>query len=211
MGIFSRIFGTGNAVSEFKFKPKQQTCIFDALGWVEYNQKSGAPPSPRDNFECLKAIAGFAEREGLHAVVLFAGRPLREAADGATYKNVKVRYADNPKSRIKTALRLLNGANSLLITSDPELEQAASQKGADCMRISTLKKALDNRDTRDGRNNRDNRRSRHPRRQPGGENQKGNVTPAREDSEPSAAKNNGDSQTNGNIQNKEILDLIDPI
>ena len=204
MGIFTRWFGRADAQSDLKFSPESQRYIFDACKLSENGTKNGAAVSPRDNFETLKLLANFAAQEGLRLTAVFTGRPLREAAEGSNYKNVTVHYAENTPACRKIILQLVNqaGAKAVVVTADAELEQTASAKGADCMRISTFKKALENRESRrSGRQRRNDQAA------------QGNG--AKEQQSDEASRSSAPRPTSTpdapNTPKKEILDLIDPI
>lgn len=208
MGILTRWFGGAAAQPDFKFSPESRMCIFDASKLAEAGGKNGAAATPRDNFETLKLLTQFAAQEGLRLTAVFTGRPLREAAEGDSYKNVTVHYAENTPACRKTILQLIQGqagGKAVVVTADAELERMAAAQNADCMRISTFKKALENRDNRD---NRDNRRPSRPRRN--GPAARGNG----EKEQPPAEAPHGSTPAPTpapDAPKKEILDLIDPI
>ncbi len=205
MGILTRWFGGAAAQPDFKFSPESRMYIFDASKLAEAGAKNAGGATPRDNFETLKLLTQFAAQEGLRLTAVLTGRPLREAAEGDSYKNVTVHYAENTSACRKTILQLLQGQGSgkaVVVTADAELERMAAAQGAECMRIGTFKKALENRESRDNR-----RPARPPRRNSANTNGNGEKQPpdaATPDGPPSPAPAS-------DAPKKEILDLIDPI
>ena len=226
MGILSRLFGGAAAQPDFDCTSAPQLYIFDASGLAESGQKNNVPTTPRDNFEALKILAQFAAQEGLNLIAVFTGRPLREAAEGATYKNVEVHYAENSPGCRKVMMKLLQrqsgSRRAVVLTADPDLERMAAAQGADCMRISTFKKVFDNRESREGRDSRDNRDRRQPRpprrnvnngngsAHAGQDQTAGEATEKATDAAPA---DETDQRPTGNADTpkKEILDLSDPL
>ncbi|MCA1809678.1 MAG: NYN domain-containing protein [Lentisphaerae bacterium] len=193
MGFFSRLMGKRAVLPELDFTPEPQTYIIDAAGLADTNTRNSATTSPRDNFEALKTIARFASQENLQMTAVFTGRPLREAAEGANYKNIRVRYADDTAAARRLILQLAgqgSGQRAVVLTSDKELESAVLNAGSDCMRLNTFKKAIDNREERERRPQRQQR----PNRQR--DEKKAATPPATDKSEE---------------PNKDILDFIDPL
>lgn len=204
MGIFTRLFRSAGAQPDFKFSLESQRYIFDAYKLSESGTKNGAPATPRDNFETLKLLANFAAQEGLPLTAVFTGRPLREAAEGSNYKNVTVHYAENTPACRKVILQLVNqaGAKAVVVTADAELEQAVSAKGANCMRVSTFKKALESRESR--RTGRSRRNDQAPHDSEAKEQQS-------DETSRSSTPRSAPTSDEPNTAKKEILDLIDPI
>lgn len=199
MGLFARLFGNRNQHPDIDFTPEEQAYVFDAAGLVDSGPRNGTPPGPRENYEALKTLARFAAQENLTISAVFTGRPLREASDGAVYKNVRVRYAEKRDAVRKLLLNMAQsggGRPTLVVTSDAELERDILARRGLCMRASTFKKALDTRD-------RDDREPRAPRQNRGANNQHARREPQ---------KKTAPAEANGNdAPRKEILDLIDPL
>ncbi len=138
--------------------PGPRIHIVDATGLLDPRQRTGnGQPSPRDHFGVLRSLAQFAGREGLEFTAVFTGRPLREAGDGAVYKGVRVMYAEQPAEVREIILRLVRRERGrravILVTLDPALEREAARLGAACLRSTTLKKYLDDREDRGGETN----------------------------------------------------------
>jgi len=132
--------------------------IVDATGLLENRMRNGnGQASPRDHFFVLKNLAQFAGRERISLTAVFIGRPLREAGEGGQYKGVTVHYAEHADAQSAKLLQLVRGhirsRDVVLITGDAELEREAMVLNAACMRPSTLRKAMDDRDDRGERDN----------------------------------------------------------
>lgn len=141
--------------------PAQRLYIVDATGLVDNRARTGnIQPSPRDHYLALRNLAQFAGRERLAMVAVFIGRPLREAGEGGEYKGVKCYYTENAEAQADRMMQLvrdnLRSRDVVLIASDPDLEGEAVALHAACMRLSTLRKAMDEREDRGDRDNRDN-------------------------------------------------------
>ncbi len=121
-------------------------------------------PTPRDQFEFLKRIATFVEKEKLSACIILVGRPLREAAEASTFKTLRVHYVEAVEDLPKRALALVRG-KSVIITQHRELESLAQDRGIEVMRVATFRKAMeDNGRTESGREGGTRNRRRRPRR-----------------------------------------------
>jgi hypothetical protein len=176
----------------------KQVCIVDANGFIEkrYREANGMP-SPRDNFYVLKNLAYFAQREDIEMIAIFCGRPLREAGEGESFKGVAVYYANDEKSLSQKIRHLARSGTAhkeaVIITDDRQIEREAMKDGAQCMRLTTLKRGMEG--------GFDHDRPPRPiqRRIPAVETEP-QPTPAEEKSPVSDEK-----------ANKNVLDLIDPI
>jgi hypothetical protein len=101
---------------------------------------------PGERFQALNRLARFASREAMDVKVVFGGRPLREAEDGASFNGVTVYYGESPdqvRDRLVKTLSAAGASRSVFVTSDPRLEEELSQKGFTPMRVSTLRKAME--------------------------------------------------------------------
>ena len=133
------------------FSRSGQVCIVDATGMVNQRHKSGeGQGSPRDNAMVLKELAEFAARESLEMKAVFTGRELREAAEGCRHDGVFAYYGETREDVKKKITRLVKqagrGRNVVVLTADPLIEAEASGLRAECMRLSTLKKAMESRE-----------------------------------------------------------------
>ncbi len=141
--------------------------IFDTRQMAGTNGGRNSP-SPRDQFKALQRISRFVEREKIAALAVFEGRPLNEAADGSNYNGVEVHYADKASGipdRIISLFDKRRGRKAVtVITSDRELEKHLLEAGCQVMRLSTLRKAMDNGGISNGDRNRGTRRGRRPKR-----------------------------------------------
>lgn len=144
MSLLRRIFSSR---SRDRMDSKQ-VCIVDANGFIEkrYREANGLP-SPRDNFFVLKNLAYFAQREDIKMTAVFIGRPLREAGEGESFKGVAVYYASDEKS-LSQKIRHLARAGAahkevVIITDDRQIEREAMKDGAQCMRLTTLKRGME--------------------------------------------------------------------
>lgn len=199
MNFLQRIFsGQGSG----KSRPQSERLyLFDANGLVDTRQRNGGGhPSPRDLFFALKDLARFREKEGVNIIAFFLCRPLREASDGENYKGVTVYYAGNSEGIrnkiLKTIKQYCRRKDVVVLTSDIQLERAARQSGAECMRLSTFKKALEE----VGREGRERSRPPAQRRRPAA------PRPPEQEAkpQPSAVEKPDSNQS-------DVLDLIDPL
>lgn len=105
---------------------------------------NGGRTSPRERVALLNKLAQFAEREKLQVCALLEGRPLREAPDGETFKNVTVHYAesgDQVSERVKQLAKELRSV--MIVTQRRELEDWAREKGFATLRTSSLRRGFD--------------------------------------------------------------------
>lgn len=100
---------------------------------------------PGERFSALSKLARFAGREELKASIVFSGRALREAADGDNYDGVDVYFgetAEDARNRMTKLAR--SSGKAVVVTSDNALEQDLIGQGISTMRLSTLRKAMEN-------------------------------------------------------------------
>lgn len=131
--------------------PTQRIYIVDGSGLADSRSRNGGSyPSPRDHYQALRALAQFAAQERIALIAVFIGRPLREAGEGEDYKGVKVHYAEHAEAQADKMLQLIRAElrtrDAVLIADDSDLERKAAALNAACMRLSTLRKALSDRD-----------------------------------------------------------------
>jgi len=101
---------------------------------------------PGERFQALARLARFAAREELQIKVVFGGRPLREADEGADYNGVQVFYGESPAQVREKLTKVLSSAGrstGVLATSDQALESEVSGRGFTTMRLSTIRKAME--------------------------------------------------------------------
>ena len=221
MSLLSRIFGSRSR----ELIDSKQVCIVDTTGFIEkrYREANGMP-SPRDNFFVLKNIAYFAQREGIEMIAVFIGRPLREAGDGDSFKDVTVYYANDEKSLAQKISRLARSGPArkeiVVVTDDRQIERDAIKDGVQCMRLSTFKRGMEggfdhdrDRDRGDrDRGDRDrgdrDRGARARDRQPRQSSQRRAPAP---ESETQPAPSEEKQPVSEEKAPKDVLDLIDPI
>lgn len=226
MSFISQLFGRrAGGRKTLTRPPEDRVYIVDATGLVDPRQRAGGQASPRDHFAILRMLAQFAGREAIDIQAVFTGRPLREAGDGAEFKGVRVFYAENvanTHARIKDLIHKLSGRKDVvLLTADVSLEREAAELGTVCMRLSTLRKAFEERDDHDrdrgdrgdrgergdrgdrdrGNRDRNDRERERQQQRPVPSNKPVNETPA-EPAEPTEPKEK---------ENPSVLDLIDPV
>lgn len=232
MSFISQLFSkrTGGFKTLTK-PPEDRIYIVDATGMVDPRQRTNGQASPREHFAILRMLAQFAGREAVEIQAVFTGRPLREAGDGSEFKGVRVFYTENvanTQAKIKELIRKLSGRKDVvLLTADAALEREAAELGAVCMRLSTLRKAFEDRDDHDrdrgergdrgdrgdrgrsdrNRGNRDrndqdrDRQQQQQQQRPNSVNKPANETPP-EPAEPTEPREK---------ENPTVLDLIDPV
>lgn len=105
-------------------------------------------PGPRDMLNLLHKLGRFSEREKIRVVCLFEGDPLHKAADGDELQGVTVHYATSASDRSARLVELVKkyGGRStrvIAVVPDPASEQAVREAGAQPLRCSTFRKALD--------------------------------------------------------------------
>ncbi len=131
--------------------------------------------SPRQQFAMVQDLAAFAQKENIRACAILEGRPLREVADRSEYKGMQVFYAERDEQATEMAYDMARKhRGALLITQNRELESRATAAGIPLLRISTLRKAIDDNgarsdSSRGGGRGRGGRRSSRSRRGGGGE------------------------------------------
>jgi len=221
MNFWSRWFGKTCECRPHGQSSKKQIYLIDASGLIDNRAKNGnVAPNPRDHFQILKTLAQFATREGIAMTAVFTGRPLREAADGEDFKGVQVFYAETPDTTGRKLMSLGRDKQSsyavTLLTADEKLEKEALSSGFECMRLSTFRKAVeekddssDSRDPRDSRDNRDSRDGRDSRSRSRNDrnNRDRNDRPANNGNTHQDKSDDSDEEK----QNKSVLDLIDPV
>jgi hypothetical protein len=131
----------GKIAALFSGSSARKVCVVDGDRLA-----GGDRIGPGERFQALSRLARFATREEMDVRVVFGGRPLREAEDGATYNGVQVYYGETPadvRSSITKAMSSAGRANAVLVTSDSELEAEMNDKGYASMRVGTLRKAME--------------------------------------------------------------------
>jgi predicted RNA-binding protein with PIN domain len=107
--------------------------------------RGGDKAGPLERFQLLQRMAQFAEREGIKLQIIYAGRPLREVANGGSYNGVQVHFVEQASGILDQLDKLARraGRNAMVITSDSQAEARIRDFGALTMRTSTLRKALE--------------------------------------------------------------------
>lgn len=133
LGKIAALFSGGGSAS--------RVCVVDGDRMVGSDRVG-----PGERFQALNKLARFATREELQVKVVFGGRPLREADEGADYNGVQVFYAESAEQvqdKISKTLSSVGRGRAILVTSDAALEVKEISRGASTMRMSTLRKAMD--------------------------------------------------------------------
>ena len=128
---------------------------------------------------------------------VFVGRPLREAGEGESFKGVTVYYAENEKALLQKITELARRCRSdgvVVVTNDQQIERQAMKMNAQCMRLTTLRKGMEG--------NFDHDRDRPPRQ---------NQPQRRVPPEPEQSDAEENTPANDEKQEKNVLDLIDPV
>ncbi len=204
---------------------ERRVYLVDASGLAENRLRGGnGQLSPRDNFFILRNLAQFAEREGIKILAVLMGRPLREADEGEQYKGVRVYYAERSEDRAKKLLQLIRkhicSWDVVLISSDVQLERQAAALKAACLRASTLRKAMEERDERGERTGdrpRGGRGGRRGERRQAERPQPAEPIPAPAEPIPAPAQQSAPepepqaAQSEMDRPSRDVLDLIDPV
>ena len=157
MSFLRRLFGLSCSGTSSK-APRH--IVVDATSFVLADNKGRSgnfQPNPRDHFNVLRFLADFAAREQLEITAVFTGRPLREAPDGKPFKNVTAYYAEKAEAmeeRILSLVQRLGPSETLVVTLSAGLEKKAMSLGATCMRTSTLRKAVEEKERQPQQNHR---------------------------------------------------------
>lgn len=131
LGKLAALFGGGSA---------RKVCVVDGDRLA-----GGDRVGPGERFQALNKLARYAGREELKIKVVFGGRPLREAGDGDDYNGVEVFYGETAEDVRKRLTKLMNATGgAILVTSDQAFESELSARGYATMRLSTLRKAMEN-------------------------------------------------------------------
>ena len=187
--------------------PSSTVHIIDLAGLAGSN---GNRLSPRDRVQLLEKVAAFVEREQIEAHILIEGRPLREAPEEALFKTAHVVYAETAEGLQEQALNLArrNSGNSMVITQNRALEEAARASGAQTLRASSLRRGLDEATGRGGESGRGGGRGRRrSRTRRGGGSGGGNGGRNRGDNAPKAESK--DAKPQKQPAKDGVSDLID--
>lgn len=211
MNILRHFFGRRNR------KETKQICIINASGFIEKRYRdAGGQTSPRDNFFVLRNLSHFAQREEIETIAIFTGRPLKEAGEGAFFKGVKVYYSPDERTLLQKIKELTRSCSSkkdtIVITDDRHVEKEVIPLGAQCMRLATLKKAME-------RNNEPERQPYETLAKPAawrGQRRQFQPQPKTTTETEQPEETDQSSDTAGKAEtekktDKNVLDLIDPI
>ena len=201
-----------------------RSCIVDGEKLLE-----GRGGGPVERVQTLQRLAQFVEREQIKLQVVFAGRPLREVANGGSFGTIKVYFSEQASGISDQILKLARdaGRSVLVVTSDKNTDETLVAEGFATMRVSTLRKALDpNQGEQGGGGRRDHgRRNRPPRRgdrrdrgpggQHGGQGQQGSA----EDSQDGGSQGRDDADQDDSRERsnqpgnqttvKNLIDLVE--
>jgi predicted RNA-binding protein with PIN domain len=148
MTLFRNFFsgmGTGKLFSNNS--GAETVYLLDTSGLINSNDRyKNRTPKPNENFALLKDISLFRSKEQINLISFFLGTPLREAGDGAYFKQVRVYYNSDKTSHQKRILSLAKRYNKkhdvVVLTSDKQMEKQLLDIGVECMRHSTIAKAF---------------------------------------------------------------------
>jgi hypothetical protein len=132
LGKIAALFSGGSA---------RKVCVVDGDRLV-----GGDRVGPGERFQALNRLARYAAREEIAVKVVFGGRPLREADEGADYNGVQVFYAESPaevREKLNRKLASVGTSKAIFVTSDQAAEVEMRERGYATMRISTLRKAME--------------------------------------------------------------------
>lgn len=110
------------------------------------NPRTNYRPTPREMISLLYRLGRFSEKEKVRITVIFDGEPLHKAADGDEFQGVTVYYADNAAGRPERFLGVLKqarGGRVFAVCPDGGLEKKAMEAGAQPLRTSTFRKAME--------------------------------------------------------------------
>lgn len=141
MGLLDTISGW------FASDPEGSGPVFLLDGSSLLNSRSGYRPSPRDMIGLLYRLGRFAEKEKIRVTVIFEGDPLHKAADGDEFQGVTVYYADSMADRrARLSTQIKQGARKgrlTVVCGDEATEREAAAAGAQTLRASTFRKAME--------------------------------------------------------------------
>lgn len=118
--------------------------------------------APRQQIQVLRSFSRLVQREKLNVTGVLAGSPLEQVPHNGMFEGVRVRYAKNDAAlakELQAALRQA-GSGGVLVTDDADLEKRTLRSGGLTLRVSTLRKVLD-----DGNEPSGDNRPRPPRRE----------------------------------------------
>lgn len=118
-----------------------KACLIDGERMLD-----GRGGGPVERVQTLQRLAQFAERENIQCQVVFAGRPLREVANGGDFGPVKVFFSEQASGiseQLESLSRSGAGRQAIVVTADKELEDRMIARGTQVMKVSTLRKAMD--------------------------------------------------------------------
>jgi len=141
MGLLDTISGW------FASDPEGSGPVFLLDGSSLLNARPGYRPSPRDMIGLLYRLGRFAEKEKIRVTVIFEGDPLHKAADGDEFQGVTVYYAENPadrRARLSTQIKqAARKGRVTVVCGDEAVEKEAAAAGAQTLRASTFRKAME--------------------------------------------------------------------
>lgn len=160
--------------------------------------------APRQQLQILRSLSRFVQRENLKVTAVLVGDPLDKAPHNKVFEGVRVRYAGSEERLNRELLSALRQAGSagVLVVEDVALENRVNQSGGKTLRVSTLRKLLDdgsepnensgggNFNNRPQRNDRRDR-NRGPRQNRGGNPQQAQPQPPRPAAEEVEEQRNG--------------------
>jgi hypothetical protein len=101
--------------------------------------------APRQQLQILRSLSRFVQREKLKVTAVLVGQPLNKAPHNKIFDGVRVRYAKSDEALNSELLKALGqaGSGGVLVTEDVALEKRALQAGKETLRVSTVRKVLD--------------------------------------------------------------------
>lgn len=175
--------------------------------------------APRQQLQILRALSRFVQRENLKVTAVLVGEPLDKAPHNKVFEGVRVRYARSEDALNRELLSALKQAGSagVLVVEDVALENRVNQAGGKTLRVSTLRKLLDdgnepNENSNGGNyNNRPQRNDRRDRDRNRGPRQNRGGNPQQQTQQPRAAEQEVEEQRSSNSDDaiSQMIDLVE--
>lgn len=124
-----------------------RTYVIDAEKLAETREGQGGRVGPQERFQSIQALSRFAEREKIGVVAVLGGRPLREVAHGDAYNGVRVFYIEADKTMADQLQRVLDRevrGRAVVVTNDKQFEVKLAGHGVPTLRVTSLRRALEN-------------------------------------------------------------------
>lgn len=123
-----------------------RTYLVDAEKLAEARDGQGRM-GPQERFHAIQTLSRFAEREKISVVAVVGGRPLREVAHGEAFNGVRVFYVEADKSTADQIQQVLDRelrGRAVVVTNDKQLEARLQERGIGTLRVTSLRRAMEN-------------------------------------------------------------------